>query len=102
MNLRKVWHHPLDPDIRPATNLPMRIKRVTALAYLHLLEEQKIKNQVTLEHFLWKGKVDHLIKTGCTPKKSEFLFTSNIKNSKQFSSKSEFFYSLQTLKKYIF
>ena len=19
MNLRKVWHHPLDPDIRPAT-----------------------------------------------------------------------------------
>ena len=58
----------------------MRIKTVTALTYLHQLKEQKIKNQVALEHFLWKGKVEHFIKTGCTPRKIQF--TSKIKNSK--------------------
>ena len=56
----------------------MRIKRVTALAYLHLLEEQKIKTQVALEHFLWKGKLEHLIKTGCTTKKSQFFYSLKI------------------------
>ena len=38
-----------------------------------------LEKSLALEHFLWKGKV--LIKTGCTPKKSQF-------------------YSLQTLKKF--
>ena len=40
----------------PLQNPPMRIKRVTALAYPHQLEEQKMKNQVALEHFYGKGK----------------------------------------------
>ena len=57
----------------------MRIKGATALAYLHQLEDQKIKNQVASEHFLWKGEVEHFIKTGCPPKKNQFEFTSKIK-----------------------
>ena len=48
----------------PLQNIPMRIKRVTALAYLQQLEKQKIKNQVALEHFLWKGNIEHSLKSG--------------------------------------
>ena len=54
----------------------MRIKRVTALAYPHQLEKQKIKNQVALEHFYGKGsRAEH--KNDCTAKKKQFSVLSS-------------------------
>ena len=72
MNLRKVWHHPLDPDIRPATKSTYENQESNCTRLSTPIRKAKDKNQVALEYFLWKGKVEHLIKTGCTPKKSFF------------------------------
>ena len=71
MNLRKIWHHPLDPDI--SRYLPMRIKSVTALAYFNQFKRQKDNPQVALEHFFMERKMEHYIKTGCKSKKVSFF-----------------------------
>ena len=57
----------------------MRIKRVTALAYLHQLEDQKIRKTSHVRTVLWKAKVEQNIKT--TEQLKKFSSSKNLKTN---------------------
>ena len=59
----------------PLQNPPMKSKNVTTLAYLTQSKLKKITPSNVGIFFLWRGKVEHLIKTDCRPKKVQFSST---------------------------
>ena len=57
----------------PLQNLPMRIKKVTALAYLRQLEDQKIRKNKLRQNIFMERESRAEDKNDCTAKKKGVL-----------------------------